>query len=221
MSASDIKQLENQIKRASAAIESIKKANALFKKLSPAQKRVHIAKDVIAQLKSKKYKARAGDYLKINLTKETLPQSESEQLICSLSDKNVTCECCARSAIFASAVRNFNSVKISDVDTSSDGLSNIHYNEEIILEGYETERVEKEYFSPNQLVLIESCFEQNVLNNFNVKETDSFFEDVCAAAEYGNSFKSPEKRMIEIMNNIIENDGEFVIPDKFYVNTEE
>ncbi len=68
------------------------KRNAIFKRASAAQKRVLIAKDVIAQIAAKKYKAKKLTWARIKGAKK----AGGEEQVCSILDKkDVSCNCCA------------------------------------------------------------------------------------------------------------------------------
>jgi len=87
--------------------ETIKQVNAEFNALSPAKKRVAIAKDVIANINANLIDARRG------VTCETYDVSDSGEsldnvnnLVCGLITDNVSCECCAVGSMLASTAIN-------------------------------------------------------------------------------------------------------------------
>ncbi len=166
---------------------NIEKRNKDFKKLSKAEKRVAIAKDVIAALKAKKYIAETGDYLDINYSSDNYDSNINQELLCS---NDITCKVCAVGALFTSKViisNNFDSDYVPSDDVMRDELS--------------------AYFSKNQLYLIEAAFEG--------WETDEYSKSEIILTLKNNDHMrfhrdyDTNDRMIAIMNNIVKNKGTF------------
>lgn len=163
---------------------NIEKRNKAFNKLSKPEKRVAIAKDVIAALKAKKYIAETGDYLDINI-KDNKDWNVNQESLCS---NDVTCNVCAIGALFTSKViisNNFNSDYIPSDDVMRKELSS--------------------YFSMPQLHLIESAFEGwekgSTTFSGNIPNDNHM--------EYYFEYNDDNDRMIAIMENIVENKGTF------------
>ncbi len=130
-----------------AIAKAIREANNNFDKMTAAQKRVAIAKDVIAQLGKEKYNAESGTYLQLD---ESLPSNKKQQLIDIFADPEMpTCTVCARGAMFCSAVRKFNDCTVGNVN-GSDASNLVSSN---------FQKYERKFFSYKQVSLIESAFE--------------------------------------------------------------
>lgn len=181
----------------------IKQRNARFKGKTKSEKRVLIAKDVIAQIKNGKFTSECGTWV----SSETLDDIRHEPYFkdegiqkLMLSNKVDDCVCCALGAIMLSCVLFKNKVKVRDyweefeypVDnienkTSKSGFHNI--------------------FSLKQSFMIESAFELG--SNLNGKGVvSSKLKDDCL--RFGYDYETPEKRLVAIMQNIIKNKGEFI-----------
>lgn len=208
----EIASVEQQILRLQRTKKAIQKANENFQKMKPEEKRIAIAKDVIAQLKAKRYKARTGQYLTVKPSKNSMPSNNKEQLIGVLCDVDTKCNCCARAAIFASAVSNFNNYKFKEASEYrfESFFADSVYDKQFDFSSEDIEGTERKYFNPKQIEMIETCFEMDEEFSYSLTE-----QIASAAVAYGKSMGNAEKRMIGIMENIIKNKGEFVIPDKF------
>jgi hypothetical protein len=193
-------------------IEKLKELNKVFKKSSPAMKRVIIAQDVIAQLKAKKFIAIPGQYLKI-VTKESeyslegyfrlKLDEEPTELQKIIQTPNIQCNVCAIGSCFSSLINikdNFelntnNSYEITD-NENNNGM---------------TEELEK-YFSLEQLKMMEIAFEcwdipYYVINYFEQNDIEYLMN---YSEKFGKKYKKANNRLIAIMQNIIKNNGEFV-----------
>lgn len=174
-----------------------------FEDISPAGKRVMIAKDVINKLKTKQFVAEAQTWLAQIDGSEFITNKdlkESRQLKSIIGDltkpDDPSCQACALGGCFMAAVDLFNDIKANDVtDGAVDGL----WIE--TMSGYLNK-----FFDNDQLRLIEMAFEFGK-GGF-APNND---EEQCASSMYWNA-KDPETRMIGIMGNIIENNGQFVVP---------
>jgi len=80
----------------------IKQNNAAYEKATPEQRRVMIAKDALQQIKNGRITPTEGTYVK--LWGETLDRGEPLQPVL-FKDGPITCNCCAKGALFISAVR--------------------------------------------------------------------------------------------------------------------
>lgn len=185
---SEISKLEKQLK----LYKSIEKNNTKFTKMSKAQKRITIAKDVIASLRLGKFNASPGTYFSLadkNYREEEARPSDNQAL---LLDTAISCEVCAIGAIFASKVRSGNKCNL-DLGGSPD--DNILINN---LKGIFTEK---------ELRIIETAFEgeaQSNMVNDNIEiEAANWFRN--------NHPDKDDKRLIAIMKNIIKNKGTFVL----------
>jgi hypothetical protein len=187
--------------KATAQKKKIVKKNAEFKRATPAEKRVMIAKDVIAALKQKTIYSQSGTWCSTrgpifdDETLETYEKVYDTQI--SSVIKDVSCDVCALGALFVCGVRRFNKItfgKLSEeVFSGAEEGSFAQEHLEYFLKGY---------FSESQLSLIEIAFE---------KGYGGYFADDPKELLAKKMFKGTAKnRMIGIMNNIIKNKGKFV-----------
>lgn len=167
------------------ALAAMKRAAARFKKLTKAEKRVVIARDVIAQLDLKRLKARHNTYVDLVGSPAEI-QSDSVQ-VCDLTVGR-KCEVCALGAMFVTAVERADRLTVAD---TSHGWG---YGELEGIGGEDCYHYLSRFFSHGQLALIENAFE-------------GFNENAFAAVA-----RSPSARMRLVMQNIIDNGGKFVMP---------
>lgn len=192
-----------ELKQMCGFAKIIEESNKNFQNLSDAKKRVAIAKDALEQVLAKKYKVKTGQY--VTFLGSGSPVAKSEELdvpvACNLQD--VKCQVCARGALFVSALRK-------DASIGPEYISNDEN-----LGNDDIQMTEDQYFSREQLDLIESAFE---VDQF----CDDAPEEMAMAAElYGRSLGNKDERLVAILKNIIRNKGEFVIPEKFIKAGEE
>ena len=116
------------------------RSQAAFHKLSPAEKRVAIAKDALLQLRSEALIARCGTYVYPSGIKYPAPSQELSEQLPNLGQ----CYVCARGALFLSAVRKGNNFKTgSFIGEPTQVLKPL----------------EKRYWSRPQIKKIEAAFE--------------------------------------------------------------
>ncbi len=161
------------------------------------KRRVAVAKDVLKQLRSKKYIAQTGTYLELE---DTIVYDENSNSI-DLFDEamreekdlqeilpKVTCIVCAKGAILASKVNLFNKFQLNyDVDFDQRA-------------GETTEEV----FGMRQATLIEAAFEGWSTFDADINEEEGL---KCRALK--ERYPEPLNRMRVIMNNIVRNKGVF------------
>ena len=167
-------------------MKKIKKSNKKFRAMTAAQKRVAIAKDVIAQIKCGKFSINAGFFGTIHGADGSRTGDAADQKF--LKSKQFTsCEVCAVGAAIVSGIRLFNKVQINDGEItcgSAMGLAT-------------------QYFTEQQVRLIENAFE---MGNGNFAD---YSDDYIAAIEFGENYEEDEDRAIAIFTNIIRNKGTF------------
>lgn len=182
----------------------IAKKNAEFAIMTKSQKRVAVAKDVIASLKSGQIKAIQGTWVEPLRRENFVPENKVGDVeFCDILNKT-KCKCCGLGALFVEAVKRFNKFKsVADVD---------HYDVYDYLD---------KIFSEEQLNMIECTFEcglgstrksdfkdviyqssYSYLNSYTSKTYDN-------CIRFGEAFKTPKLRMIAIMQNIVNNNGTF------------
>ena len=165
---------------------------------------VKIARDVLAQLRLRRYKATPGIYVQIDspeLTSIINNKSCTEYDKTAResfkdffkSSKKTTCQVCAIGAAFVSLVNIENKCSV----------------DEMCADKSMWERLEK-YFGSDNMDLMESAFECYTTNNFSTP-----YEMQEVAAEWGSQYKNPTDRLRAIMLNVIRNKGDFKLPKKY------
>lgn len=176
-------------------------ANAAFAKMTPEQKRVQIAKDVLGQLDAKRIKARHNSWVIARKPDEGFKTTGPGQQVCE-AIKAVPCQACAIGAVFVCAVERANALKVCDVDPwVTDGDFNLN-NEERIFDYL------RRFFSDEQIEIVETAFEAG--DGF-FTEFDEHADEATwlEAKRWGRSVRSAETRMRLIMKNIVMHNGDF------------
>lgn len=175
-----------------SSIEATKKSNAEFALMSPADKRVTLAKDVLMQLATKRFRAAGGNYLDfrsyIPLTAEDIDRDLSELL-----PQVEACDVCAIGGLFVCAVERADKLKVGHRDAIERGgveLSDLSYDEH----GYVAQ-----FFDRDTRYNMETMFEQCFCDG---EDGDR----VYMPARWRETFHD---RMTWIMKNVIENGGNF------------
>ena len=174
----------------------IQKRNADFAKLSKAEKRVAIAKDVLAQIAAGKYVAEAGVYVE---TQIPVTQQDSDKQVCDLIEGK-ECHVCALGSVFVSAVKFADKLTVGDVEEfpyvyDEDDPVNLNP----FQSGYLTQ-----FFSRGQLGLMECCFERGPAGDFS-----GAVDDMELPEQWGSSFEDDRDRLVAIMENVVRNGGTF------------
>lgn len=191
--------------------KQIKEWNEYFNSLTPAQKRVAIAKDVIEQVNLKRFIPKNRIYTKIVSKIEDVENQIQSEF------NNIQCHCCALGGMFLSDIKFNNSCTFYELDNK-------------IFQATEKDRLQQ-YFSIEQLILIEAAFEcwscEDITSYDNVEEDyvidqgygiDLYLsdlnigeEDINKAGDFGNKYRDNSERLMAIMNNIIKNKGKFKV----------
>jgi len=177
--------------------------NEEFINLSPAEKRIFIAKDVITHLKSRKlYASTLGYFKNSRLFSEVFDGGQNVDLQAFLNDNQENCSVCAKGALF-----------VADVIICDNFIvTNENYNSSKAIE----EKLE--YFSKEQLDLIEIAFEgckpfgsNNMFVTYDIN--NNITKSYSNIIRWRQNLKNPYSHaiMIAIMENIIENNGDFVV----------
>ena len=195
---------------------SVKRRNEQFAKLSPSEKRVQIARDVIAQLASKKLIATAGVWLTgtdgDNLFDEKDVERNPE--LQEILSKQESCEGCALGGMFMCAVERHDKLKLTDLEVVKDYKQAVKdIGDDANLDSGEASEDDathylKKFFSEAQLNDIEAAFERGGGAKSGSNSAQNFADEVDDDGE----------RMRLIMENIIVNKGKFV-PSKPPVQT--
>jgi hypothetical protein len=178
---------------------TVRRWNKRFNDSDKAGKRVLIAKDVIEQIQLGLYKPRSS-YVVVK-TKLDLDEDFQRNV------DRVKCECCGVGACFVSLVKFTNNATVREVDRAFDDYSDL------------ADRL-AEFFSKKQLALIEHIFEMKGIRRDwedqirtrigGYWEADFTVKEVLKLDETQKLYKgSPKKRLIQIMMNIVRNNGTF------------
>lgn len=192
----------------------------IFSKLSPSQKRVAIARDVLEQIRLGRYVANAGSYIDELVMKDGKERYEmyGKDIKHNFS-KIKSCEVCAMGACLMSITKFENKLNFEDVGNKISDLDK-----------EKTKELFSSLFEPSQLLMIERAFEGDYLgttvggNIFDLDEYD-FKKQIAKCEDFFQRFNkeegigydelkeqkrlNQENRMIAIMKNIIRNKGTF------------
>lgn len=197
---------KNKTKKAKLTPEQIdalvKAKNEQFKALTPSQKRVFVAKDVISLINSNLIRPKNGDWVKVAPKYQSGEKSLQKEIL----NGNITkCECCALGAMFVSCA-------ITNNKTTTEGGEFEHIGDNI----YDGDRLPNKLntiFSRNQLILIERAYELGDGYFGNDYDYHNYHDDGNVAAspavKFGRKYKNNKARLIAIMENIIANEGKF------------
>lgn len=159
------------------------------------QDRVAIAKDVIAQIEREIYFPAKGRYVK-SIDPLHLPDRAENRDMQEVLINNPTCRVCALGGLLCSTIRKYNNFPVKN------------WNNDYSYTDFPVDYLLK-YFTRIELAEIECAFEchSTGLSNF---YDPSLMSDAC---KYGCSLSpNTNERLIQIMQNIIDNGGRFVIP---------
>jgi hypothetical protein len=161
-----------------------------FDKLPANKKRILIARDVLSRINDGKFVPTREHFWSNN------PYWNDK----SVQDHVNTSKClvCAKGCIFLSWVGNFNNFEWNDIKLCHYDVANSKYPLELL-----------EVFDRETLDNIESAFEgMTFYYHYNRDYTRDYAD---AFKEYGDV--GSDERLIAIMNHIIDNNGEFSLPD--------
>jgi hypothetical protein len=173
----------------------MKIANKAFKKATAAEKRIMIAKDVIAALKAKQYTARFGSFCDLDDDDSYKYEEEKESVDLDAQEyigEGGGCYVCALGGLFASAVRFSNSVDYTiDFDYDAEVYPKL-----------------RKFFSDKQIKIMELAFEGGAghysFSGMAEKEEDAILD---FRRDYEDSDNSV--LMTAIMKNVVKNGGQF------------
>lgn len=174
-------------------IDMINKANTEknedFSKMSKLEKRIVLAKDVIAQIEAKRYTARLGTYLDIRDKKVERYTEDSLLDKSKIGEKNIVCEVCAIGSLFVSNAILSNKKLTDDDDKMLSSLRNI--------------------FSKKEMRTLEYLFEGRDIDDMFEAKTHKNIQIKKDIAKYRVGQRGAEQRLVNIMQNIIDNKGNF------------
>ena len=167
-------------------------ARAMTKpKLTPKQKRVAIAKDVLKQIKASKFIAGTGNFCHVGEWSDTLPKLIGKKQLLKLKPK---CTVCAIGAAIVSGIRLFNKINITNCEITR----------------FQQRRMIVKFFGLSQAEQIENAFEIGRgyygFNKYGERVYDKFKD----AIKFGGRFEYSRNRAVAIFKNIIKHKGVFV-----------
>lgn len=175
--------------------------NKRFRAASRAERRVLIAQDIIDRIRVKQFKPETGVWAHV----DGIGGANSKDSVQTIINGGSTCECCAVGGMLLSCIAFKNRVTVNDVE-EKEALSG----NEVLGYGDWGNRDKtglKKLFGQQQLSVIEYCFEdgQGVASQDDLPSSKiDRIQDYC-----GNLPGEPDKRMLVIMKNIIDNNGTF------------
>lgn len=156
-----------------------------FSRLSQAGKRIAIAKDVIAQIKSKLFNIETGKWARVDIIDDN-DMVDKQSLLAGGLPRKFQCNCCAVGAAFLSSIRLFN---VASFDADSE------------VQQFDAFNQLATYFDRDQLKMIEEAFELGG----GACSTNSRDETV----KFGDRYDDETKRALAIFTNIVKNRGTF------------
>lgn len=180
-------------------------SNKLFNSMTPAQRRVAIAKDVLKRI-GVEYVPTSGTYIDArNIINTDLIDEENfadQQLqhLMKGGKKPMKCEVCARGALFLSSVFKFDNLKMGEIGCHSPYVAEGVLQGHLGLGAWSMISQEEKFFTARQIEMIEFAFESNV--------------------DFIDKYPDDTDRLIAIMKNIIAHKGRFVMSKRTIVSLE-
>lgn len=165
--------------------QQIKRRNTAYTKATPAKRRVMIARDALAQLKNKTYRAKPGIWCEVYVDGMEADGYKPLQPLLLSTDEEVSCQCCGVGSLFLSYVRLNNKAQYHHGWSFWD-------------------IAEKTGWPEANLNLIEIAFE--VGRGRNQWLTG---ENEHEARYFGKKYTNPTERLEAILKNIVTNKGTF------------
>lgn len=172
-----------------------------FNRLSKKNKRIAIAKDVIAQIKAEKIYGAGGNFIRSAELSNYLSKLRGKRSLQELLP-NYTCAVCAKGALFYSDIINRNNYNVSTYFSIQND-----------------DCVDKlDYFDKIQLDLIEIAFEGQTYEHSDTtlrcaSSNGNAYKIILGAINFGRKHFNGNDRLKAIMQNIIDNDGTFLPVD--------
>lgn len=164
-----------------------------FEQLSQKEQRIAIAKDVIAQIEAKQIIPQTGKFVYYGLIHESGTIRRMKE-----------CEVCALGALVASTLEKGKSSKSLREYFNDNTFNTTHPREART----NIHTILAPYFSSDQLDEIEASFE--VTASYAITRT---WRTEKASVMFDKNYLPPNERLKTIMQNIIDNDGVFVVPE--------
>lgn len=188
----------------------VREANKRFDALLPAEKRVAIARDVLAQLGSKKLVAARGTWLENANGNSLYSEADVKKNVelQSILAKTEQCEGCALGGLFLCAVRQADKLKLDELINVKDfKKGQKDYTEDVYLDEIDQINMSdafnylKRFFPKAQLEMIETAFELGY---------GACHSDDEATNLFAVGVNDASDRMRLIMENIVSHKGKFV-----------
>ena len=186
--------------------KAIKKNNVAFDKATPNQQRVMIAQDVLDQIKAKRYVAESGTWVDAYYNDDDIKKTDSVQKLFA-EHKIESCRVCALGGLFMSCTNLNNNVSVKTLENIT-GVTDCQNLGQRISNNKKLPNGLNRIFSKEQLILIETYFEAN--SGWFIDRSTS---DTTSPDDFYDAYPDAYDRLVEIMENIIKNDGTF-IPSK-------
>lgn len=201
-----------------------------FESLTPEQKRVAVARDVIARIDADKIDVRQGMYLELFLDIEEEGTDDLRDLLSRVKQR-AQCRVCALGGLLVSYVGFVDRVKVArEYDEDRPHETNVHADSGTVYDPVTDDPIDVpivgscrpnhilvDIFSVKQLDMIEIAFE---MDTHIVGDSWTPLVHRRAAKMYGRHLNEtavwPSDRLKAIMQNIIDNNGAFVVPESFY-----
>lgn len=223
------KKTTDVIKAAKASKKAIARRNAAFEKMSPAEKRVAIAKDVLAQIKSKKlipaHMVWVNSTTPRNTTSNGVTAAKDVKADTELQEilrATPTCHVCALGALFTCAVKVADDLKVKelavysyDADAES-GRILVEKSDRVIIVDEDIFGYLKLYFPLRQLRRMEYAFELGD-GTVSARDVAEGKPEVIDAIHAIYKKLDATERITAIAKNIIDNGGNFVVPRRAIV----
>jgi hypothetical protein len=166
-----------------AFLKRIEKTNELFNNSSDAEKRVMIAQDCIDRIKAKLLEPQTARIIRLPNWANVNKENVN----------SITCEVCAKGGLLASYVGRVNSFDESSYIGNGD--NNVAHKKLL------------EIFTLEQLAIIEYAFEgTQYIHSVDISNSLS-----SGLRLFYQSYETDEERLIAICENIIKNNGDFVL----------
>jgi len=183
-----------------------KEQKKTWEEMTRVERRIALAKDVIEQVKTRQFNVRVGfsyvgfldaagsrkNPITIGDRSQPIPKGDLKRI-------KKTCGVCARGALMLSKIEQFNHVSYGDLESGN--FSNFTG-----CGAGDTTAILNEAFTDYELRMIERAFEK-------------IGPDGDAHKAFGESFYGGSERLVGIMQNIIDNGGDFM-PGKIWEKSE-
>lgn len=180
--------------------------------MTKAEKRVAVAKDVLAQIKAKKLKAKSGVYVRAKLS--FVPKGGEDVQTLLKQGQITSCSACALGSAFLSYARLYDNVKVERYGEFRPERDTFSYNDATGEYGLAASILADRpnvtlgpLFGRPQMELIEQAFEAKNSDWFPDGEAPE--KALLAAEAFGKRYSRNEDRLVAIMRNIVRNKGTF------------